>query len=125
MCYSSRYPSNHPSASLKQTRAPSTLRLTPRKPLVSTGREADETDADFSPGRAAAGVRSFHNTTIFLTEASGDRGKSVAVCVIQMAGLRSARECAGIRVGIGSWVRSGVSCPSLCIDITPCISVCT
>lgn len=30
------------------------------------------TDVDFSPGRAAAGVRSFHNATIFLTEASGE-----------------------------------------------------
>jgi hypothetical protein len=45
--------------------------------LVSPGGETDDTDlgADFSPGRAAAGVRSFHNATIFLTEASGDRGE--------------------------------------------------
>jgi hypothetical protein len=64
-------------ASLKRARAPSTLRLIPRKPFVSTGGETDETDsgANFSPGRAAAGVRSFHNATIFLTEASGDRGE--------------------------------------------------
>jgi hypothetical protein len=59
-------------ASLKRARAPSTLRLTPRKPSVSTGGETDETDADFSPARAAAGVHSFHDAMIFLTEASGD-----------------------------------------------------
>jgi hypothetical protein len=64
-------------ASLKRARAPSTLRLIPRKPSVSTDGETDETDSatDFSPGRAAAGVRSFHNATIFRTEASGDRGE--------------------------------------------------
>jgi hypothetical protein len=66
-------------ASLERARAPSTLRLTPRKPsvLVSTGRKTDETDAKFSPGRAAARVCSFHNATIFLTEAGGesDRGE--------------------------------------------------
>ena len=64
-------------ASLKRARAPSTLRLIPRKPSVSTDGETDETDsaADFSPGRVTAGVRSFHSATIFLTEASGDRGE--------------------------------------------------
>ena len=63
--------------SLKRARAPSTLRLIPRKPSVSIDGETDETDsgADFSPDRAAVGVRSFHNATIFLTEASGDRGE--------------------------------------------------
>ena len=60
-----------------RARAPSTLRLTPRKRLVTTGGETDETDsgADFSPGRAAARVRSFHSATIFLTGASGDLGE--------------------------------------------------
>ena len=64
-------------ASRKRARAPSALRLTPRKPSVSSDGETDKTDsaADFSPGRAAAGVRSFHNATMFLTEASGDRGE--------------------------------------------------
>ena len=63
--------------SLKRARAPSTLRLIPRKPSVSIDGDTDETDsgADFSPDRAADGVRSFHNATIFLTEASGDRGE--------------------------------------------------
>ena len=69
-------------ASLKRARAPSTLRLTPRKPSASTGGQTDETDsgADFSPDRAAAGVRSFHNTMIFLTEVSGDRGEVCGLC---------------------------------------------
>lgn len=64
-------------ASLKRARAPSTLRLTPCKPSISTGGEADETDSavDFSPDLTTVGVRSFHNATIFLTEASGDRGE--------------------------------------------------
>src|ERR1700735_572965 len=64
-------------ASLKRARAPSTLRLIPRNPSVSNGGETDEIDsaADFSPGRAAAGVCSFHNATMFLTEVSGDRGE--------------------------------------------------
>ena len=44
---------------------------------VSTDGETDETDsaADFYPGRMAAGVRFFHNATIFLTQASGDGRK--------------------------------------------------
>ena len=68
--------------SLKQARAPSTLRLIPRKPSVSNDRETDETDsgADFSPDRAADGVRSFRKATIFLTEASGDRGEVCGLC---------------------------------------------
>jgi hypothetical protein len=43
------------------------------------------------------------------------------VCVIQ--GYRSACERAGIRVSTGSHDWSGVSYPSLCTDVTPCISV--
>ena len=49
----------------------------PSDPSQSTDGETDETDsaADFFPGRMAAGVLSFHNATIFLTEASGEGGK--------------------------------------------------
>jgi hypothetical protein len=41
---------------LKRARAPSTLRLTPHKPLVSTGGETDETDSGCGSVRGCSSI---------------------------------------------------------------------